>query len=224
MPEPNKAGHIFDGDPNPTPTPTPTPADLKSIAVHWNGTELGDTGTIVLTRVPGGYRDLIRRYRVLVDGVTAGWIGRGDTVRIEAPVGGHEVQLKIDWCSSTPQWIAVLPASECHLACAPGGDGSQALVAVTVGSNQYIQLWPVSSPADIPMAKPDSQTRLIIAVGMTAIGGVFAAIVNAVWQTIATPPEFITLLGDIGIAAVFAAAVVFWISTRRRGPSWRRRR
>src|SRR5581483_828499 len=50
----------------------------------------------------GAWADWLRSYKVVIDGQTLGTISNGKTVEFDVPDGQHELQLKIDWCSSRP--------------------------------------------------------------------------------------------------------------------------
>jgi hypothetical protein len=103
----------------------------------------------VVNRVPGGYRDFARRYRVLVDDVEAGVIGRGKSFRCEVPAGTHKVQLKIDWCTSPALPAVVNAGGETAFGCAPGGGARDARRAVGADrAHAYINLWSVAGQGD----------------------------------------------------------------------------
>jgi hypothetical protein len=105
-------------------------------------------GTIELTRVQGGRRDLLRSYTVLIDEVPAGKIGRGQTLRLTVPEGPHQLRLKIDWCSSPAVTADVDAGTLTCFTCAPGK--SFVFVAVTFGAKHYISLWPAAADAAGP--------------------------------------------------------------------------
>jgi len=105
-----------------------------------------ECGTIQLSRVQGGYRDMLRRYTVLVDDAPAGRIGRGQTLRLDVPPGAHRLQLKISWCTSPSLTAEVESGKSVYFTCSPGGDASDALAAVTVNAGSYIALWQTPDP------------------------------------------------------------------------------
>ena len=47
-----------------------------------------------------GLVDLIRRYRIEVDGNIVGNIGRDENQAVSVATGSHRLRLRIDWCSS----------------------------------------------------------------------------------------------------------------------------
>jgi len=68
-----------------------------------------DTGTIVVSRPAGGYRDLLRRYRIEVDGVEQGTVKRGEQLTTSAACGARRVRARIDWTGSPDVEVQVPP-------------------------------------------------------------------------------------------------------------------
>jgi len=85
------------------------------------------TASIVIERAPGGYRDRMRPYKVLVDGVASGSVKQGESVTILVAPGTHTVQLKIDWCTSRAVAVEVPPSARATLRCSAGGSALMAL-------------------------------------------------------------------------------------------------
>lgn len=46
------------------------------------------------------FADIFRKYKILVDGVSIGKIGRGETIQLKMDSEPHTIQAKIDWCGS----------------------------------------------------------------------------------------------------------------------------
>jgi hypothetical protein len=57
------------------------------------------TGVVDIYRPPG-ITDIFRSYRMLMDDIQIGVIGRGKRFEFRADIGRHSLQLKIDWCVS----------------------------------------------------------------------------------------------------------------------------
>ena len=125
-------------------------------------------GTLVVSRAPDGGRDRFRRYKVFVDDTQVGLIGRGQTLRFDLPTGPHRLQLRIAWCSSPTLTAMVEPGQATSFRCAPGGDPSEALNAVTVGAADYIALQQTDEPMEAAEAPRNGRTRFRIAL---RIGG-----------------------------------------------------
>ena len=53
------------------------------------------------------YPDILRNYRILIDGVYRGNIGRHEITEYEVCNGNHTVCAKIDWCGSNEIDISV---------------------------------------------------------------------------------------------------------------------
>lgn len=54
----------------------------------------------LIVRRPSSTVDMIRRYKILLDGVEIGTIKNNDELRYEIEPGPHVIQAKIDWCGS----------------------------------------------------------------------------------------------------------------------------
>jgi hypothetical protein len=86
---------------------------------------------IVIGRPRRGGRDFFRRYRVIVDGVERGKLGRGQELSIEVTPGVHEVEGRIDWCSSGPLRIDVREGAAVRMTLRPGGSALRVADCVT---------------------------------------------------------------------------------------------
>jgi hypothetical protein len=71
--------------------------------------------TIVVRRDARGYRDLLRAYRVLLDGREVGRIRRGECLTIETDPGEHEIHFAIDWCRSPTTMLNLVDGEEVRL-------------------------------------------------------------------------------------------------------------
>ncbi|HEX6055803.1 MAG TPA: hypothetical protein VFY98_08325 [Intrasporangium sp.] len=58
------------------------------------------SGGQLLLRRAAEFRDVLRGYRVLLDGVEVGTLRRGTSVELPVAEGLHEVQVRIDWTGS----------------------------------------------------------------------------------------------------------------------------
>lgn len=77
--------------------------------------------TIRVTRLRTGYRDRLRRYRVLVDGLTIGRLRRGESVEVPVSAGRHTVRVKIDWTGSPTEVVDVAEGTTESFECEPSG-------------------------------------------------------------------------------------------------------
>ena len=80
--------------------------------------------TDLVLRRGGGFRDILRAYRIIVDGREVGKINRNSEIRIPVSAGKHAVQLKIDWCSSSELIISVADGISMALECGPNHGAS----------------------------------------------------------------------------------------------------
>jgi hypothetical protein len=79
---------------------------------------------IVIRRLPGGWRDRFRSYKVYVDGSVVARIRRGQTAHIEVTSGKHELEVGIDWMKSSSIVVDVDEDPRRNaLVCGPAGFG-----------------------------------------------------------------------------------------------------
>jgi hypothetical protein len=88
---------------------------------------------ITLSRVGGGWRDRLRRYRVMIDGEQVASIKPGERVELPVTPGPHTISLKISWAGSPPLEVDLAPDEMATLECAPGrippfGPGADAYI------------------------------------------------------------------------------------------------
>ncbi|WP_405995029.1 hypothetical protein [Streptomyces sp. NBC_00986] len=139
-------------------------------------------GTIVVSRAPDGGRDQFRRYKVFVDDAQVGLIGRGQTVRLDLPAGPHRLQLRIAWCTSPTLTAMVEPGEATSFRCAPGGEPSEALSAVTVGTADYIALQQTDEPMEAARVPRNGTTRFRLATALGFLGGCLVLIGAWIWH------------------------------------------
>lgn len=75
---------------------------------------------IRLRRQQSGWRDLLRAYRILIDGQSVGLIRRGQVREITVAPGLHTIQLKIDWCNSQELPMDIKAGEAIGFTCAAG--------------------------------------------------------------------------------------------------------
>jgi hypothetical protein len=104
--------------------------------------------SVSLRRLAGFRVDRRRAYRVCIDGETAGKIKPGEAQVFEISPGQHELQLKIDWCTSDRLKIDAGDTGQAKFLCKPRATqgsrmrlGFQILYAITWGRTRYIDLW-----------------------------------------------------------------------------------
>jgi hypothetical protein len=100
----------------------------------------GSGARIVLSRAPGGWRDRLRSYVVMVDDSEVGKVKPGERLEIPITAGRHQVFLKISWCRSPTLEVEVGPDDVIEMSCAPGGPPSTALGDVLGDRDAYISL------------------------------------------------------------------------------------
>ncbi len=95
-------------------------------------------GSLTVIRRKAIWRDRLRAYAVMVDGVKVGEVSSGAGVTVPLAAGQHEVRMKIDWCGSPPVWID--GADDASLVCDAGGNSFMVLIDVLFRSDRYISL------------------------------------------------------------------------------------
>lgn len=88
---------------------------------------MSDAGKLLVSRPPGGYRDLLRAYKVQVDGVQAATVKRGGRVEIAVAAGQHDVRAVLDGFGSPTLRVMVPPDGDVEMAVRPGGSPVNAL-------------------------------------------------------------------------------------------------
>jgi hypothetical protein len=88
---------------------------------------VSNAGVIVVIRPAGGYRDLLRAYRVQVDGTQVAKIKRGERVEIAVSVGQHDVRAVIDGFGSPTLRVEVPATGGLELTVQPGGSPATGL-------------------------------------------------------------------------------------------------
>ncbi|MFE2425847.1 hypothetical protein ACFXJ5_03645 [Streptomyces sp. NPDC059373] len=173
-------------------------------------------GTIVLSRAQDGYRDLLRRYAVLIDDTQVGWIARGQTLRFDVPAGPHRLQLKISWCSSAPLTAMVEAGETTSFLCAPGGEASETLTSVTAGAGDYIALRPTPEPIAVVKTALDGGTRFRLATALGFFGGGFTFIGAWIWHYTGVARDADNVVVGVSLAVALASMLAFRLGRRRR--------
>ncbi len=95
---------------------------------------------IVLSRKRRARRDILRSYRVMLDGGQVARVRQGGTVEVPVAAGRHEIHLKIDWCRSPSVEFDARAGEVIKLFTEPGVSGSGGLYDVTNNSGTWISL------------------------------------------------------------------------------------
>ncbi|MGW3105337.1 hypothetical protein [Streptomyces sp. NPDC001100] len=176
-------------------------------------------GTVVLSRVRGGCRDMLRGYDVLIDDTRVGSIRRGKTVRFEVPPGEHRLQLKIAWCSSRPFIVLVEEGGTASFMCAPSGEAFDALAAVSVGKDDYITLQQTSEPIVMAKTPMDRGARLSLATAFGVFGGGVMLTVALIWHYTGVAPKADNAVADVSLVVTLVSVIAFrllrWKAGRR---------
>ena len=76
---------------------------------------------IAIHRPNAASRDLVRSYKVVIDGKTAALLPNGETRVIAVPPGEHRVKVILDWLGSEEHVITVGGGSSVGFVCEPAG-------------------------------------------------------------------------------------------------------
>lgn len=164
-------------------------------------------GTIVLSRVPGGERDLLRRYDVRIDGIRIDGIRQGRTMRFEVPAGLHRLDLRIDWAGSRTLDVLVEPGGTASFACAPNSNWGR--TNPSVGRLPYIDLWPEPEPP-APDAGPLGWiTRLMVGAALTALTAGVTFCGTLVWYLTGLAPEVREATTEGSLAVILASVALY---------------
>jgi hypothetical protein len=95
------------------------------------------TSQITLKRLRRPIGDVLRTYKVVIDGDTVGDIRRGETKTFDVPPGQHEIHLEIDWAKSRNLELNLSSGDVASLTCSarPPNSGFAALA-----TKNYIKL------------------------------------------------------------------------------------
>ena len=76
-------------------------------------------GSVVLDRT-SVWRDRMRKYKVMIDGVEAGDIKAGEEKTFPVNPGEHQLQMNLDWTSSPPLRFRLEPGENVRFLCGGG--------------------------------------------------------------------------------------------------------
>ncbi|MDV9172495.1 hypothetical protein R6V09_20605 [Streptomyces sp. W16] len=163
----------------------------------------------MLSRARDGYRDMLRGYAVLIDDTQVGIIRRGQTVRFEVPPGEHRLQLKVAWCTSRPLTALVEEGGTVSFMCAPGGDASEALAAVSVDKDDYITLQQTSEPIVMTKTPMDRGTRLSLATTFGLFAGGITLTGALIWHYTGVAPKADNAVAGVSLAVTLISTIAF---------------
>ena len=98
---------------------------------------------MVIIRRNSGYVDLLRAYKVVLDGNVVGKVKNGQQIEVAVSQGKHELFLKIDWCRSNVIEFENDGSSDIEFECGSNLEGLKILLLilyVTFFRSKYIRL------------------------------------------------------------------------------------
>ena len=97
------------------------------------------TSTIRFVR-PSRFADLVRRYKLFVNGRQVGVLGASGTLEVEVAPGPQEILARLDWCRSEPLRIETTPGQTVGIDVTNDWSPLLAIWAVTFGHRKYLTL------------------------------------------------------------------------------------
>ena len=101
----------------------------------------------ITVRRKGGFADLTRAYKILVDGVAVGAVNHDDKVSLPVLPGVRSVQLKIDWCTSPALEVNVAAGETALLDCGNSVTVFTTILYITIWRGKY--LWLRQTPSTV---------------------------------------------------------------------------
>lgn len=87
-----------------------------------------------------GYADWLRQYKILINGVQLGAIGRDAALDLEVPCGPLTIEARLDWGRSQPLMIVATPDEKIEIEVANHWGALLALWGSTFGFRTYLIL------------------------------------------------------------------------------------
>lgn len=92
-----------------------------------------------IERAQDGDTDRLRSYNVILDGIKAASVKRGQSLTLETGAGHHTLHIAIDWCRSPSVDIDLLPGQRVHIRCWPNARPTPKIFYwITFGRSRYI--------------------------------------------------------------------------------------
>ena len=114
----------------------------------------------LLVKRPSQYADMLRRYRLYIDGRRVGTIKRSEELAFELPAGEHEIVARIDWCRSNFLSVTIREGATTEIEVGATARGARMLGAwyyITFGRAEYLYL--KMSPRGFQVLTPDESGK-----------------------------------------------------------------
>lgn len=95
--------------------------------------------SLLITRGHQALLDRARSYQVLIDGAQVGTLRDNEAKEFLIDEGEHQIQVKIDWCSSPELNIRVM-GEQARLRCGPNATPFTAILYVLAKPSKYLFL------------------------------------------------------------------------------------
>ena len=87
-----------------------------------------------------GYADMLRSYKILINGAAVGSIARNSVLDLAVPCGPLTIEARVDWGRSAPLAIEAVPGQKIEIEVANNWGALLGLWAVTFGYRSYLTL------------------------------------------------------------------------------------
>ena len=139
-----------------------------------------ESGASVVFYRPARWRDLVRKYSLILDGQLCAELRRGQEATVRVAPGRHVAQARISWTGSPEVGFDVQPRQTVRLIVEPGREGS--LVDQAMSDDRYLSLFVEGSPImrhDPAPWEPRSVWAAVLAAGAAVVLVAQIALVTA---------------------------------------------
>jgi hypothetical protein len=90
------------------------------------------------------YADSLRKYTLFLDGKESGTISKDEEKKIQISPGKHNIELKIDWCTSNKLEFEIKPNQKLNFFCGSNLKGFKlfflSLLYITIWTHDYLYI------------------------------------------------------------------------------------
>jgi hypothetical protein len=106
------------------------------------------TGATCMLRIirHSGYVDMLRSYKILIDGTAVASVARNSVLDLDVPCGPLTIEARVDWARSVPLAIEAVPGKRIEIEVANHWGALLAAWAVTFGYRSYLILKQLPAP------------------------------------------------------------------------------
>ncbi len=109
--------------------------------------DIGEGSRIHITRRTTHWVDILRAYRIYIDGQHVGDVRDGEAVEFPVASGLHEVVLRINWCGSPRLSVECAPGGVARLTCSGHVNPFGGIFATFFAWDRYIRWLAAPDPS-----------------------------------------------------------------------------